>query len=78
MVTAAHLAAAKHSCPDVAERYHDRLYGAYWEEEMDVADPEVLVGLASDAAIDPDMLRRVVTNDELLLALRASMARANE
>ena len=70
--------AVEHADPDAAERYHDRLYAAYWEDELDVADPEVLVGLASDVAIDPDVLRRVVANDELLPALRASMARANE
>ena len=70
--------AVEHADADASERYHDRLYAAYWEEELDVADPEVLVELASDVAIDPDVLRRVVANDELLPALRASMARANE
>ncbi|WP_419841257.1 DsbA family oxidoreductase [Candidatus Poriferisodalis sp.] len=70
--------AVEHADPDAAERYHDRLYGAYWEEELDVSDPEVLVGLASDVAIDPDVLRRAVVHDELLPALRASMARAHE
>lgn len=70
--------AVEHADPNAAERYHNRLYAAYWEDELDVADPEVLVGLASDVAIDPDVLRRVVANDELLPALRASMARANE
>ncbi len=70
--------AVEHADPDAAERYHDRLYGAYWESEFDVSDPDVLVGLASDVAIDPDVLRRVVAKDELMPALRASMARANE
>ncbi|MCY3586783.1 MAG: DsbA family protein [Acidimicrobiaceae bacterium] len=70
--------AVEHADPDAAERYHDRLYAAYWEDELDVADPEVLVSLAADVAIDPDVLWRVVANDELLPALRASMTRANE
>ncbi|WP_420624327.1 DsbA family oxidoreductase [Candidatus Poriferisodalis sp.] len=70
--------AVEHADPDAAERYHDRLYAAYWEDELDVTDPKVLVTLAADVAIDPDVLRRVVANDELLPALRASMARANE
>ena len=70
--------AVEHADPAAAKRYHDRLYAAYWEDELDVTDPEVLITLAADVAIDPDVLRRVVTNDELLPALRASMARANE
>ena len=70
--------AVEHADPDAAERYHDGLYAAYWEDELDVSDPEVLVELAADVAIDPDLLRRVLANDELLPALRASMARANE
>lgn len=67
-----------HADPESSERYHDRLYGAYWESELDVTDPDVLVELAADVAVDPDTLRRVVVNDELMPALRASMARGHE
>ena len=70
--------AVEHAAPEAAALYHDRLYGAYWEEELDVSDPEVLVDLACDIAIDPDVLRRIVVNDELRPVLQASMAKANE
>ena len=56
----------------------DRLYAAYWDEELDTEDPEVLCALASDIEVDPAFIAETVATGGLLPALGASMMRANE
>lgn len=76
----AHQAAllVEHVAPDAAPRFHDRLYAAYWDEELDTEDPEVLCALASDIEVDPAFITETVATGGLLPALGASMMRANE
>ncbi len=76
----AHQAAllVEHVDPEAAPRFHDRLYAAYWDEELDTEDPAVLCELASDIAVDAGFITGTVTTGGLLPALGASMMRANE
>jgi predicted DsbA family dithiol-disulfide isomerase len=78
----AHQAAllVEHTDDDAAavQRFHDKLYAAYWDVELDVEDPAVLIELAADTAVDPALLEEAVLTGALLPALGASMVRANE
>jgi predicted DsbA family dithiol-disulfide isomerase len=64
--------------PVAVHRFHDKLYAAYWDAELDVEDPAVLAELAADTAVDAALLEETVTTGALLPALGASMLRANE
>jgi len=59
------------------DTYHQRLYEAVWVEERDIEDPLVLCDLAADLAVPHELIERVVTEDELLPAVRSSMERAH-
>ncbi|MDG2114568.1 MAG: DsbA family protein [Actinomycetota bacterium] len=76
----AHQAAmlVEHVDPAAAPDFHDRLYAAYWEAELDVEDPEVLCALAAGASVEPHLIAETVESGGLLPALGASMMRANE
>ncbi|MGI8576109.1 MAG: DsbA family oxidoreductase [Egibacteraceae bacterium] len=50
-----------------ASSWRERCYRAYWEDDADLADAEVLVGLAEDAGWDPEHVRAVL-DDRLALA----------
>jgi predicted DsbA family dithiol-disulfide isomerase len=75
----AHQAAlvVEHASPDEVDTYHQRLYEAVWVEERDIEDPLVLCDLAADLAVPHELIERVVTEDELLPAVRSSMERAH-
>ena len=75
----AHQAAlvVEHASPGEIDTYHQRLYEAVWVEEGDIEDPQTLTELAADLSVPHDLIERVVTGDELLPAVRASMERAH-
>tara|TARA_B100000902_G_scaffold273130_1_gene259045 strand:- start:887 stop:1318 length:432 start_codon:yes stop_codon:yes gene_type:complete len=75
----AHQAAlvVEHISPEAIETYHDRLFAAIWVEERDIEDPAFLSTLARDLDVPPELIERVVTNDELWPAVISSMERAH-
>tara|TARA_B100000579_G_scaffold392812_1_gene369018 strand:+ start:246 stop:644 length:399 start_codon:yes stop_codon:yes gene_type:complete len=75
----AHQAAlvVEHVSPKAIETYHDRLSAAIWVEERDIEDPAFLSGLAQDLDVPPDLIERVLMNDELWPAVVSSMERAH-
>ena len=76
----AHQAAlvVEYASPKEATIYHDRIYASVWEDQLDIEDPEVLSELANDLAVPSEIIRRVVSNDELWPAVVSSMERAHE
>ena len=75
----AHQAAlvVEHESPKAIETYHDRLSAAIWVEERDIEDPVFLSNLAQDLDVPPDLIERVLMNDELWPAVVSSMERAH-
>ncbi len=69
---------AAHLDAEAAESVHDRLFAAYWDRELDVEDPEVLVDIMTVSSVDPDLVRETVTTGALLPAVGTSMMRAAE
>lgn len=51
--------------PSNANGYHDRLFGAIWDQELDIEDPRVLIELAADTAADPAALAAVLETGAL-------------
>ena len=51
--------------PSSARRYHDRLFGAVWDQELDIEDPRILIELASDTGADPTGLAEVLETGAL-------------
>lgn len=39
-----------------ADEFHEAAFQALWQDGKDIGDPDVLVDLAADAGMDPDML----------------------
>lgn len=76
----AHQAAmlVEHMDPAAAPVFHDRLYAAFWEVELDVEDPAVLCELAADTSVEPHLITETVESGGLLPALGASMVRASD
>lgn len=69
---------ASHLDGDAAAAVHDRLFAAYWGDELDVEDPDVLVDIMSVTSVDPALVRETVVTGALLPALGTSMMRAAE
>ena len=68
----------EHMDPAAAPAFHDRLFAAYWDAELDTEDPETLCELASHTAVEPHLIAETVATGGLLPAIGASMMRANE
>ena len=69
---------AQHLDPANAEVVFDRLFAAYWDQELDVEDPDLLATLMADTEVDPAMVAETLATDALLPALGTSMMRASE
>jgi len=67
----------EHASPSEVDIYHQRLYEAVWVEERDIEDPQTLSELAAGLSVPPELIERVVIEDELLPAVRSSMERAH-
>jgi predicted DsbA family dithiol-disulfide isomerase len=55
---------------------HDRLMDAYWEEGLDIGDPEVLSRLAVEVGLAADEAAAALDDDELANRVRVSTAQA--
>lgn len=55
---------------------HDRLMRAYWEEERDIGDPEVLCELAGEVGLAEDDVAAAIEDGGLADRVRASTAQA--
>ena len=67
-----------HIDPGNSRLFMDNLFRAIWVEDLDIESPEVLLKLASSSIVPPDLLQRVVLNDELAPAIGASIKKALE
>ncbi len=45
-------------------------YGAYWREDADIGDPDVLVGLADEVGLDADAVAAVLADDAAVAEVR--------
>ncbi len=55
---------------------HDRLMQAYWEEALDIGNPEVLRRAAAEVGLDEDAVAAAIENEGLADRVRASTAQA--
>lgn len=52
---------------DLHEPFHDRLMDAYWTEEANLADPDVLRRLAGEVGLDADEVERTIEDADSYL-----------
>lgn len=52
---------------DLHEPFHDRLMDAYWTEETNLADPDVLRRLAGEVGLDADEVERTIEDADSYL-----------
>jgi predicted DsbA family dithiol-disulfide isomerase len=62
----------------VHPQLHERLMTAYWAEDRDISDPDVLVEEASAFGLDPDEVRRVATELPYMDRIHASTVAVHE
>jgi predicted DsbA family dithiol-disulfide isomerase len=55
---------------------HDRLMQAYWEEALDIGNPEVLRRVAAEVGLDEDAVAAAIEDGGLADRVRASTAQA--
>ena len=58
--------------------YHARVFQAYFEEERDIGDPEVLTALAAEIGLDPIPFREALERGEYAAAERKAARRTRE
>ncbi|QHC55719.1 DsbA family protein [Rathayibacter tanaceti] len=56
----------------------ERLLSAYFVEGLDLADPEVLAGLAAEVGLDAAETRRALDDERYLAAVQSDLAQARE
>lgn len=65
-----------HLVADLAEEagrgraWRTATYRAYWQDDADLADVEVVVGLAAEVGLDPDVVAAAVTDEAAVAAVR--------
>jgi predicted DsbA family dithiol-disulfide isomerase len=64
--------------PDVQHRLHQRLFRAYFTDNLDVADHAVLARLAADVGLDPDLAADVLATGGYAETVRAEELLAGE
>lgn len=52
--------AEAHGSTEQAKAYHDGVFRAYFQDDKDIGDPEVLVEIASQAGLDAEAFRRAL------------------
>lgn len=57
-------------------RLHRLLFAAYWSEQRDISDPEVLTEVAVEAGLDPDDVAAALETGSGEAGLRVAMERA--
>ena len=62
----------------VHEQLHDRLMRAYWAEDRDISDPDVLVEEAAAFDLDADEVRRAATELPYMDRIHASTRAVHE
>jgi predicted DsbA family dithiol-disulfide isomerase len=62
---------------DLHEPVHSRLMHAYWSEQADIGDEEVLLGLVAEAGLDSDETRAALIDRRYAERVEASTRQAN-
>ena len=57
--------------------FHDRLMDAYWAEEINVGDPDVLRTLAAEVGLDAEQVEDVLAGDRYVDRITASTQQAH-
>jgi predicted DsbA family dithiol-disulfide isomerase len=52
------------------KQYHESIWRVHWDEKKDIADLDVLKGVASNAGIDPEIFERELSNPEFNAILK--------
>lgn len=62
---------------DLHQPFHDRLMEAYWEQETNVGDPDVLRRLAAEIGLDAEQVEDVLAGDRYVDRIKASTEQAH-
>ena len=65
-----HLVADLVDEPATGRAWRTATYAAYWQDDADLADEEVVVALAEDVGLDPDVVAAAVRDEAALAAVR--------
>ena len=62
---------------DLQRVFHDRLMDAYWAEEADIGDPDVLRRLAAEVGVDAEQVEDTLAGDRYVDRITASTQQAH-
>ena len=62
---------------DLQRVFHDRLMDAYWAEETNIGDPDVLRALAAEVGLDAEQVEDTLAGDRYVDRITASTQQAH-